>query len=55
MKTYQVVIQRHVIYEIQAESEHEAEELAFCRERLDDYSEPLLAEVLDVEALPCST
>lgn len=54
MKNYQVVITRHVVYEIQAESEHEAEELAFSRERLDDYSEPLIAEVLEVDELPCS-
>lgn len=54
MKNYQIVITKHVVYEIEAENEAEAQEIAFSRLEPDDFSEPLIAEVLEVDALPCT-
>ena len=54
MKNYQVVITKHVVYEIEAENEAEAQEMVWDRVFELDFSEPLIAEVLEVDALPCS-
>lgn len=49
MKTYQVVIERHAIYEVQADSWEDAEDMAWSRFEPDDLSEPLTDEILIIE------
>ena len=49
MKTYQVVIERHAIYEVQANSFEDAEELAWQKFEPDHLSEPLTDEILIIE------
>ena len=52
MKTYQIVITKHAVYEIQALDESEAQEMIWDRVFELDFSEPLIAEVLEVDQLP---
>ncbi len=52
MKTYQVIVSKHAVYEIQADNESEAQEMAWGRFDPSDYSEDLIAEVLEVDQLP---
>lgn len=52
MNNYQVVITKHIVYEIKANDENEAEELAWNRLNEDDFSESLIAEILKVDELP---
>lgn len=52
MKTYQIVITKHAVYEIQADNESEAQETVWGRVFELDFSEPLIAEVLEVDQLP---
>ena len=49
MKTYQVVITKHVIYEVSAEDEIAAEDQAWSLYDAGDFSEPLIDEILEVE------
>jgi hypothetical protein len=49
MKTYQIVIEKHAIYEIKADSEKDAEEMAWERFNPDHFSEPLTAEIVLIE------
>jgi hypothetical protein len=48
-KQYQVVIQRHAIYTVEAESREEAEDLAWDMFSGDDLCEPLIAHVAEVD------
>ena len=52
MKTYQVIVSKHAVYEIQAANESEAQEMVWGRFDPSDYSEDLIAEVLEVDQLP---
>lgn len=52
MKNYQVVITKHIVYEIEAENESEAQEMVWQKFDPDHFSEPLIAEVLEVDQLP---
>ena len=52
MKTFQVVISKHAIYDIQAADESEAQDIAWGRFDPSDYSDDLIAEVLEVDQLP---
>ncbi len=52
MKTYQVIVSKHAVYEIQADNESEAQEMACGRFDPSDYSDDLIAEVLEVDQLP---
>ena len=49
MKTYQVVIERHAIYEVQADSYESAEEMAWNQFEPDHLSEPLTEEILIID------
>ena len=49
MKTYQVVLEKHCVYEIQANSYEDAEELAYKRFEPDHLSELVTAEILIIE------
>lgn len=51
MKTYQVVITKHAIYEVSAENEESAEELAWFQYDAGHFSEPLCAEILEIEEI----
>ena len=52
MKTYQVIVSKHAVYEIQAADESEAQDIAWGKVFELDFSEPLIAEVLEVDQLP---
>lgn len=52
MKTFQVIVSKHAVYEIQAANESEAQEMVWGRFDPSDYSEDLIAEVLEVDQLP---
>jgi hypothetical protein len=49
MKTYQIVIEQHAVYEVKADSYEDAEEMAWSRFNPDHLSEPLTAEILVIE------
>jgi len=49
MKTYQVVIERHAIYEVQADSYKDAEDMAWNQFEPDDLSEPLTEDITIIE------
>jgi len=49
MKKYQVVIQRHFVYEVDAEDEKDAEDVAWNIYKSDDLCDPIVAEVLEIE------
>ena len=51
MKRYQVVIERCAIYEIEAEDEKDAEDIAWGMYEECDLNDPFLAEVLEVEQI----
>lgn len=52
MKTYQVVISKHAIYEIQAADESQAQDISWNKFDPSDYSDDFIAEVLEVDQLP---
>lgn len=52
MKTYQIIISKHAVYEIQADNDSEAQDIAWGRFDPSDYSDDLIAEVLEVDQLP---
>lgn len=49
MKTYQIVIERHAIYEIKADSYEDAEDQAWAQFEPDHLSEPLTEEIIIIE------
>ena len=49
MKKYQVVIQQHCVYEVEADSYEDAEDMAWDRFEPDHMSEPLTADILIIE------
>jgi len=49
MKRYQVVIERCVVYEVDAHDEKDAEDLAWSMFSNDDLNDAFVAEVLEVE------
>jgi hypothetical protein len=49
MKTYQIVIEQHAIYEVQADSYESAEDIAWERFDPDHLCAPLTAEILVIE------
>jgi hypothetical protein len=49
MKNYQVVIERHAIYEITAESYEDAENQAWDQYEPGDLSDAITAEILIIE------
>lgn len=49
MKTYQIVIEQHAVYEVQADSYEDAEDMAWNRFCPDHLTEPLTAEILVIE------
>jgi hypothetical protein len=49
MSKYQVVIERCVVYEVDAFDEKDAEDMAWGRYEDCDLNEPFVAEVLEVE------
>jgi hypothetical protein len=49
MKTYQVVIERHAIYEIEADSYEDAEAQAWDQFEPDHLSDPITEEILIIE------
>ena len=49
MSKYQIVICTHAIYEVEAENEQEAEDLAWDLYDCGDLSEPHIAEILKLE------
>lgn len=49
MKKYQVVIQRHFVYEVDAEDEKDAEDVAWNIYKSDDLCDPIVAEVLEID------
>jgi hypothetical protein len=48
VKQYQVVIQRHAVYTVEAESREDAEDIAWDMFSGDDLCEPLVAHVGEV-------
>lgn len=51
MKRYQVVIERCVVYEVDAHDEKDAEDLAWGMFNADDLNEPFVAEILEIEPM----
>jgi hypothetical protein len=51
MKRYQVVIERCVVYEVDAHDEKDAEDLAWGMFSNDDLNDAVVAEVLEVDAM----
>ena len=49
MPKYQVVIERCIVYEVQAEDEKDAEDFAWGMYTNDDLGEPFVAEILQIE------
>jgi hypothetical protein len=49
MPKYQVVIERCVVYEVEAFDKKDAEDLAWGRFNNDDLSDPFVAEVMENE------
>lgn len=49
MPRYQVVIERCVVYEMDAHDERDAEDLAWNMFNTDDLNDPFIAEVLLIE------
>lgn len=50
MKTYEVIIQRHVVYMVNAENEIDAQDAAWDIYSSDDLSDPLIAEVSEMQS-----
>ena len=51
MKRYQVVIERCVVYEVDAHDERDAEDLAWDLFNPDDLNEPFVAEILEIDLM----
>ena len=49
LRQYQVVIQRHAVYTVKAQSQEEAEDLAWDMFSGDDLCEPLVADISEVD------
>ncbi len=49
MSKYQVIIERCVVYEVEAYDQQDAEDLAWGKFNNDDLSDPFVAEVMEME------
>ena len=49
MRKYQVVIEKCIVYEVEAQDEADAEDVAWSIYSRDDFNEPFVAEVREVE------
>ncbi len=49
MPKYQVVIEKCIVYEVDAEDQADAEDGAWSLYSRDDFNEPFVAEVLEIE------
>jgi hypothetical protein len=49
VQQYQVVIQRHAVYTVEAQSREEAEDIAWDMFSGDDLCEPLVADISEVD------
>jgi hypothetical protein len=48
MPKYQVVIEKCIVYEVDAEDEADAEDTAWSLYSRDDFNEPVIAEVMEI-------